>query len=437
MKITELAGKNICILGYGREGRAMIAALENYAPDCEITIADQNADIDIHSSKHWKQVGTGWLENLHKFDVIIKSPGIPPSSLPIAHLRSRITSSTQIFLDTIKDSGSTVIGVTGSKGKSTTSSLIYEILKTRNQKPETRNIVLAGNIGEPAIAHIADAKPDTIFVLEMSSYQLMDLTTSPQIAVITSFFPEHLNYHGSLEAYLDAKKNITRFQKDGDLVFFCSSSPGASEIAKEGGGTKIPFSAEDAPVNISETQLIGDHNLSNIAGAFTVATKLGIPRNQAIEVIKTFQGLPHRLQSLGIHHGQEWIDDAISTTPESTIAALDALDNRVETIILGGQDRGNDFTALGSRIKDSSVGNVILFPGSGPRIKEAIVDAEAQVEFFEAASMEEAVAIAKKVTTGRTPLGHPIVLLSTASPSYGMFKNFEEKGDVFKKAIEG
>lgn len=434
MTITDLLNKKICVLGYGREGKAMVDAIRTHVKKFKLTVADENPDVLkelAETTPYYLQSGPEWLSNLESFDVIIKSPGIPPSALPITHNSLLITSSTQIFFDTIKDSGATVIGVTGSKGKSTTSSLLYAMLKM-GKKP----VYLVGNIGEPAISHIDDAKNRTLFVMEMSSYQLMDLTVSPQIAVITSFFPEHLNYHGSLEAYMDAKKNIARFQKEGDLVFFCDGSRGTSDIAKEGDGTKIPFSADDAPVNISETHLIGDHNLSNIAGAFAVATRLGIPEKTAIDVIKEFQGLPHRLQSLGIHHGQEWIDDAISTTPESTIAALDALDNRVEILILGGQDRGNDFTKLGERIKDSSVSTIILFPGSGPRIKDAIQKAGAAVEFFEAASMEEAVHTAKKVTGGRTPLGHPITLLSTASPSYGMFKNFEEKGDQFAHFVK-
>lgn len=435
MKIADLQGKKICILGYGREGRATIDAIWQHVKKCKITVADENPDALkelAETTPYYLQSGEEWLKDLDKFDVIIKSPGIPPSSLPVTDNPLPITSATQIFFDSIEGSGATVIGVTGSKGKSTTSSLLYAMLKTGKKE-----VHLVGNIGEPAISHIKDAKNRTLFVMELSSYQLMDLRTSPQIAVITSFFPEHLNYHGSIEAYKDAKANITRFQKDGDLVFFCDTSAGARDIAKEGDGIKIPFSAEDAPVQIQETKLIGEHNLSNIAGAFMVATRLGIDEKNAIEAIKHFEGLPHRLQSLGIHHGQEWIDDAISTTPESTIAALDALDMRVETIILGGQDRGNDFKELGERIKESSIGNVILFPGSGPRIKQAITAAGAQVEYFEATSMPEAVTIAKKVTTGRTPLGHPIVLLSTASPSYGMFKNFEEKGDLFRSCIAG
>ncbi len=435
MKIGDLSGKNICILGYGREGRAMAAALEEHAAGCRITIADENGELKIDNGKVKIQLGNDWLKDIEKFDIVIKSPGIPPEAIENIHCKE-LTTPTQIFFDTIKNSGAPVIGVTGSKGKSTTSSLIAHIFNYQFSIINSGTVCLIGNIGEPAISHLKDAKKGTIFVMEMSSYQLMDLQTSPQIAIITSFFPEHLDYHGSVEAYQEAKMHITRFQTENDLVFFCATSYGATEIAKEGGGTKIPFSADDSPVSIEETNLIGAHNLSNIAGAFTVAMKLGISEEDAIAAIKTFHGLPHRLQSLGIHHEIEWIDDAISTTPESAIAALDALGDRVTTIILGGQDRGYDFGKLGIRIAESSVKNVILFPGSGPRIKKAIEEAKADVSFFEVTSMEEAVTVAKKEARSQKLEAHPIVLLSPASPSYGMFKNFEEKGDCFKKEIE-
>jgi len=429
MTITDLNGKHICILGYGREGQAMVDALHEYAPECNITVCDQNTELKIDNEQLKIQLGTSWLENLDRFDVIIKSPGIPPNPLLDA-VKEKTTSSTRIFLDTIVGRDAVIIGVTGSKGKSTTASLIAAILEAAH-----KDTVFAGNIGEPSIARLDDVKQGTFVVLEMSSYQLSDITVSPHFAVITSFFPDHLDYHGSLDAYLDAKKNIARFQQDGDMLFFNATSPGAIDIAKEGHGRKIPFTAEDAPLRIEETQLLGAHNLSNITAACMVAAACGVDKETALTVVKNFKGLPHRLQSLGIHHGMEWIDDAISTTPESTIAGLDALDNRVTTLILGGKDRGYDFGELGQRIKESSVSNIILFPGSGPRIKDAIVAAGALVECFEAQTMQEAVSIAKKVTGGRTPLGHPIILLSTASPSYGMFKNFEDKGDQFAAAI--
>ena len=433
MRIQDLDGKAICILGFGREGQAVLRMLQKHAPKADITVADKNPQPKATSYK--LQVGEDYLKDLARFDIIIKSPGIPPDD-NLRSLSQKMTSSTQIFLDSIKGTGATVIGVTGSKGKSTTSTLIYEILKAGGKKT-----FLIGNIGKPSIEYIDEAKPGVIFVLEMSSYQLMDLKTSPAIAVITSFFPEHLDYHGSLEAYKEAKKHVARFQGKDDFVFYSGTSDGAKEIASESSGTAVPFSADECPVPIFKTKLLGEHNRGNIAGAYKVARHLEVPDEVCIDAIKTFQGLPHRLQSLGVHHGIEWIDDAISTTPESTIAALDALGDRVRTIILGGQDRGNDFTALGKRLVGSSVKNVILFPGSGPRIQEAILNAMAQtsrpdqwVALYDAPDMETAVRIAK-VKTPDSQLTTPICLLSTASPSYGMFKNFEEKGDVFKKCI--
>ena len=424
MRIQDLSGKNVCILGFGKEGRAMLSALESHAEGCEVTIADKNEALELPSGKHWHQVGTGWLKNLEKFDVIIKSPGIPHQP-EFDAVKAKMTTSTNIFLDTVAEKGAHVIGVTGTKGKSTTSTLLYAILKNAGKDAH-----LCGNIGSPAIDYLDAAKKGTIFVLEMSSYQLQDCTVSPHIAIVTSFFPEHLDYHGSLEAYLDAKKHIARFQGPDDVVLFAEGFEGTVEIAKEGEGRKISFSADDAPVTLEETHLIGTHNLSNIAGAFKAAELIGIPEKTAIEAIKSFRGLPHRLQSLGMHHGIEWIDDAISTTPESAIAAMEALGDRVKTIILGGQDRGLDFTKLGQYIATSPVKTIILFPETGERIRQAIGDAHADVCFQPVTSMKDAVEAAKK----HTPEG-AICLLSTASPSYNMFKNFEEKGERFKEAI--
>lgn len=431
MKIQDLSGKKICILGFGKEGQAVLSTLEKHATKTEITIADKNPQ--LQATGHKLQTGPDYLKNLDRFDIIIKSPGIPPQP-EFDSLKHNVTSSTQIFLDSIAGSGAIVIGVTGSKGKSTTASLIHEMLQAGG-----KNVSLIGNIGEPAISHLDEAEKGKIFVMEMSSYQLADLTVSPQIAVVTSVFPEHLDYHASaplstgltpFERYKFAKKNVARFQNNEDIIFYCSTSDGAREIAMKSAGIRIPFSADECPIPIEKTHLIGEHNRSNIAAAYKVGVHLKIPDEAMLTAIRDFRGLPHRLQSIGVRHGIVWVDDAISTTPESTIAAMDALGDRVETIILGGQDRGNDFTELARRIKRSSVKTVILFPGSGPRIREAIGDAHADVCFHEADSMEKAVQFAKKRT-----MASKTVLLSTASPSYGMFKNFEEKGDAFRKCV--
>lgn len=422
----EGGGLSICIIGFGKEGQAMLKALEATAWDGDVTLADLKEDFShpqhpvIRGKEYLEQIDAG------NFDVIIKSPGVPPHPL-FEKWGKKLTTPTHIFFDSIRDSGATVIGVTGSKGKSTTSSLIAAILKE-----DGRDVHLVGNIGEPAILHIDDAKKDAVFVMEMSSYQLMDLTVSPQIAVVTSFFPEHLDYHGSEEAYLEAKKHIARFQTPQDSVFFCANFSGCIEIAKEGDGRKIPFSEADSPVTQEEISLIGEHNLSNIAGAYKVCESLGVHPDVAVRAIKAFKGLKHRLQFVGNAHGIDWVDDAISTTPESAIAALHALAGKVGTIILGGQDRGLDFTELSKEVVASSVTNVILFPDTGVRIRSSIESADPakKISMHDARSMEEAVAIAKSVTKPGS-----VCLLSTASPSYNMFKNFEDKGDQFRKEI--
>lgn len=421
MHIRELNGKTVCVAGYGKEGKAIAAALERFAPRAELTIADRNADA-VGTGPHWQQVGEGWLRNLEKFDVIIVSPGIPP--LPeFAACAGRVTNPTQIFLDSLPQ-GAVVVGVTGTKGKSTTASLIAAILTASG-----KNAVLVGNIGEPAIGMLESIKENTIVVHELSSYQLRLLTRSPQVAAVTSFFPEHLDYHGSLEAYREAKRNIVRFQTPQDTVFF-SVGAHAQDIADAGQGRKVPVTEDDAPVAVQDTHLLGRHNQANIALAWKVAEHLGADRAAAARAIREFRGLPHRLQFLGTHHGIDWVDDAISTTPQSAVAALDALGDRVATLLLGGQDRGVDLAPLIARLASSRVKNVLLFPGSGPRIAAALAEANLPIAAFPVASMEEAVHLAVL----HTPAGH-IALLSPASPSYGMFKNFEEKGDAFAACI--
>lgn len=433
MKIGDFAGKNICILGFGREGRAMANALMEHAKGCEITIADMNEKTDV-PKEFKKQTGETWLSDLEKFDVLIKSPGIPPQP-EITRLEGKLTTSTQIFLDTVKGSGATVIGVTGSKGKSTTSSLIHAILKAAK-----KDTYLIGNIGEPAIAHLKEAKPKTIFVLEMSSYQLMDLTVSPDIAVITAFFPEHLDYHGSLEAYLEAKKHIARFQTEKDIVIFNAEFPEAKDIAAESKGTKIPFTLHDSPVDQQQILLKGQHNLGNITAAWKVCKLLDIDDEIFGEVVQNFKGLPHRLESIGVLKGVEWINDSISTTPESAIAALDAFGDRVSVIILGGQDRGYDFTPLAEKIAASkSLRMAILLPDSGTVIGKALEHAGAPVILSAAKTLPEAVEKARKAALDPKPEkgSVPIVLLSPAAPSYGHFKNFEDRGEQFEQAVRG
>ena len=267
----------------------------------------------------------------------------------------------------------------------------------------------------------------------MSSFQLENVTSSPQVAVVTSFFPDHLDHHGNMDVYRDAKAQIARFQSSDNVIYFNDAFEDAAWIADQSAGQKISFNQADSPIEIEETRLIGTHNLSNIAAAAKVCSQLDVPEEVILSAIKTFEGLPHRLQSLGVHHGIEWIDDAISTTPESTIAAIHATGDRLKAIILGGKDRGYDFSELGKVIDDSSIEYIVFFPETGVQIQAAI---SREIKSAFAENMNDAVQnICTYFSSSEKEEINPISLLSTASPSHNMFRDFEEKGDQFKAAI--
>lgn len=426
MKITELNGKNVCFIGYAREGQAMQEALKRYAPNAKLTFADRNESAKVEGAA--AQLGEGYLDNLDRFDVVIRSMGIPdkPEFEPLG---AKVTNSAVIFFDSIADSGVRVIGVTGTKGKSTTSNLIYHALK-----PASPNIFLMGNIGIPMISFLDKAKPGTTFVIELSSYMLEYLRRSPHIAVVTSFFVEHLDRHGSVEKYWGAKKNIALHQKRDDAIFYSADYPQCKEIADASPAlTKVAFTAQDFPLPITQTKLKGEHNRSNLAAALKVAAYCGVDPRQAIEILKNTEGLPYRLYSLGTHHSIEWVEDSLATAPEATLFALEALGNGIDTLITGGMDRGGyDFSALGKKIASSSIRNVVLFPDTGQQIKHAIEAAKPKVakNYLETSDMRQAVRFAREHTKKGA-----ICLLSSASPSYNVFKDYEDKAAQFAKAI--
>ncbi len=328
-------------------------------------------------------------------DITIKTPGINKSQMTGLY-----TTPTNIFFSKVLGKN-LIIGVTGSKGKSTTTSLIYHILKTAG-----KDVQILGNIGKPmleALTRPYPLDPNTYLVLELSSFQLDDIKFSPNIAVITNLFPEHMDFHGSLKAYYEAKKNIYRFQKAGDHLV---DRPKAKKHY--------------------ESNLLGQHNQNNIEAAVEVAKILNIPQEKIEEAIKTFKGLEHRLEKVGEYKGITFYDDAISTTPDSTIMAIKALKN-IDTIFLGGQDRGYDFTELGKVIMRHKIRNVVLFPDSGSKMLKRTKG----FTILKTRSMQEAVKFAYKNTKQGS-----VCLLSCASPSYSLWKNFEKKGDEFKKFVK-
>jgi len=378
------------IAGYGKEGKVTLEYLKKYCPDIQTKIADATQ-------------GEHYLDKQTDLDIAIKTPGIKKELIKIPY-----TTATNIFFSRMLGRHK-IIGVTGSKGKSTTASLIYHILTAAK-----KNVMLLGNIGTPMLgALIEPLKKDTIFVLELSSYQLDDIAFSPDIAVVTNLFPEHMDFHGDLKHYYQAKKNIINFQCPGQ--YFVHNEKTAKWL-KEYQGTPVVFSK-----NIFESNLIGKHNESNIGAAVSVANILHVPEETIKKAVLSFKGLPHRLELVGTFKGITFYDDAISTTPESTIMAIQALKN-VDTILLGGQDRGYDFLALEKVVKRYKIKNIVLFPDSGNKI----IKDKKGLNILHTESMKEAVAFA----FARAKKGS-VCLLSCASPSYSLWKNFEEKGNQF------
>lgn len=404
MKIQELANKKILVAGVGIEGQATLRFLRHYFPHAVIGTADQKD-------------GPDYLDKQNIYDIVIKSPGIQKKLIHVPY-----TTATNIFFATVK--GMT-IGVTGTKGKSTTASLIYDILKKAGKR-----VQLGGNIGKPLLDELlVDNAPDAIYVCELSSYQLDDIRYSPHISVFINIFPEHMNYHGTVENYFTAKKRIVEYATDNDYFVFNPQYPQLVQLAKETKAQSVPC-IEVLPFPEADIPLIGQHNKDNVRAAVTVGTILHIQPEIMKDAVKSFQSLPHRLQNIGTYSNVTFYDDAISTIPESTIQAIKSL-KKIGTILVGGQDRGYDFRQLVQTIIQYNIPNVIYFPESGNKIAVLLKDKNTSISLFPSDNMEDAVKLCYKHTSPGT-----VCLLSCASPSYSLWKNFEEKGDLFQQFVK-
>lgn len=405
MKISELATKRrILILGFGKEGHSTLKFLKKIVPRADIGTAD-------------KKDGPDYLLKQQEADLVIKSPGIPKQLVTVPY-----TTATNIFF---ANTQGMIIGVTGSKGKSTTASLIYAILKKAGIR-----VFLVGNIGKPALDALAHGRGSgCTYVYELSSYQLADIAYSPHIAVMTNFFPEHMDYHGGIEEYWEAKKRILAHAGKNDFFVYNPAYPRLVRLAAETRARAVPFIAK-LPFGKDRIPLLGKHNRDNVRAALTVANILRVPTAAAEDAVAHFHALPHRLEFVATVKGISFYDDAISTTPESTIAAIETFAN-VGAILLGGQNRGYDFSLLARRIRERRIPVIVLFPDSGAAIRRALVSVSyVPVQMLATSDMADAV----RFVLAHAPKGS-VCLLSTASPSYSIWKNFEEKGDLFAQFV--
>ncbi len=402
MKLKDLEKKKILILGFKREGKDTIKFLKKIFPKKAFGVGD-------------KDIKKDYLKSLKNYDIIIKSPGIPPKVIkPFLKKGQTVTSQTEIFFENCPGK---IIGITGTKGKSTTSSLIYQILKNWGKK-----VYLVGNIGKPVLQFLPSATKKDIYVYELSSHQLAGLKKSPHIAVLLNIYREHLDYYSSFKDYIKAKANITKFQTKKDYLVFNAEDKIVLKIAKDSLAKKVRFQ--------------GRFYEADFEAAKAVARIFKTPEKIIKRTLKGFKGLPHRLEFAGEFKRIKFYNDSLATIPKASILAIEALGENVQTIITGGFERHYDFSQLARTILDSKIKTVILFPTTGQRIWREIVSLakkkkiKAPKHFF-VNNMSDAVKLGYEYT-----LKGKICLLSSASPSFGIFKDYKERGNLFKKFVK-
>ena len=428
--LNRLRGKRILILGFGREGRSTLRFLNKYLPDAVVAVADKN---EMEAVQYF---GTGYLEAMYDFDIVIKTPGISLKDFDTKGVE--ITSQTDLFLSQFHD---LTIGVTGTKGKSTTTSLIYHLLKSSG-----RDAILTGNIGIPCFDVMEDIKPESIVVYELSAHQLEYVHNSPRVGVLLNIFEEHLDHFGTMQRYAGAKLNIMRYMGEDDTAVIHES---LMEDAWRLFVNNIVFSLFDMDDLVDRTALplLGEHNLLNVKAALLACYAYGVDVRELVPYLYTFKPLEHRLEPVGTFGGVTFVNDSISTIPQAAISACQAL-GRVDFLLLGGFDRGIDYQPLVDYLKEHPVPHLLFTGKAGERMMQLIREygvstgstacntgAPEPVEgptLYYYASMEEAFAY---LATHAKP--GDVCLLSPAASSYDQYKNFEERGRKFKSLAEG
>ncbi len=421
-------GKKVLILGFGREGRSTLDILKNI--DCKIGIADQNLTVTPEIEQYELFSGENYLNAIDEYDIVMKTPGIALFDRLSETNKKKITGQTDLLLKFCKNK---IIGVTGTKGKSTTSSLIHHILEHCEKKS-----VLIGNIGIPPLSIIDSLEKDTIIVCEMSCHQLEYVKASPNIAVLLNVYEEHLDHYVDFNAYKYAKENIYRFQRKDDITILnienlseeinlIPSQKITVSMDKKAdiyvSGNDIVFFDTMIPYEKVSPRLEGKHNLYNIAVALAAAVNAGCNIDMATEAIKSFNGLEHRMEVVRTVNGVKYVNDSISTIPLAAINAIKTFS--ADTVIIGGMDRGINYDILIEFLNKGNVKNIICLPDSGYRIAAMLNDTS---NVFKVKDMEEAVQKAYEVSK------HCCVL-SPAAASYGFYKNFEERGKHFKELV--
>lgn len=444
--INYLSGKNIAILGFGLEGISTYKFIRKYS-NMHLTIIDKNDITNTHSdildrdSNITIISGDNYLNNLDLYDLVIKSPGVILKEIDTSLIN--ITSQLELLLEVDKKN---VIAITATKGKSTTVSLMYNILKDQHY-----DVRLLGNIGKPIFDEIETFSSNTLIVVEASALQLEFVNVSPHISAIINLYEDHLDHSGSVEHYHNNKLNIFKYQDSDDYAIYCSDiEPLNSYINDSYKALKyrVQMNNKDITHNTiyidndyvyinndkiydinSKRNLIGEHNLRNIMITLTIAHILNLDMDSAIKIINEFKGLEHRLELVGNYDRVIYYNDSIATIPNATINGIEALKN-VNTLIFGGMDRGIEYQELVDYLNTGKVKNLVCMPTTGHKVGRLITNPSVSIYMVD--TLEEAVLKAKEVTQKNT-----ICLMSPAASSYEYFKNYIEKGNAYKKLVKG
>lgn len=444
MRLAELAGIKVGLWGFGREGRATLAALRSRGIEPAAVVAYDAQTHDVEALAFAGPgvelaCGPGGLDALATCDVIVRSPGVSIHGEDFVQATAGkiVTTGTNLWLAELPE-GVTTVAVTGTKGKSTTASLIAHLARAAGER-----VTLAGNIGVPLLATPVPT-PGTIAVMELSSFQVADLHEPVSLAVITNVFREHLDWHVTEDRYRSEKLRLALPSLSQAVVLDAGGGETELGTTREGvswvgsDGFHVTADGDVAAPNgtvaivASALPLPGRHNAQNVAMALAACAALGLTVNKPAKALADFSPLPHRLQPVPTGDSRLWVNDSISTTPESTIAALETYGDREVTLIVGGFERDQQFDGLCRRLASSAKPlRVIGLPDTGERILRQVgggATGVGHVSLYRAADMEQAVAIAAEMTPA-----HEVVLLSPAAPSFGQFRDFEERGERFSQ----
>jgi UDP-N-acetylmuramoylalanine--D-glutamate ligase len=438
---------NIAIVGYGIEGKAALTYWT--AVGALITVCDQNPKIPLPEDVD-RQLGTNYLKNLDRFDLVFRSAGIQPSVILAENpgIADKMTSTIDEFLRVCPTKN--IIGVTGTKGKGTTSSLIAKMLEASGKQ-----VFLGGNIGLSPLGFLPLIAEDAWVVLELSSFQLIDVRRSPHIGVCLMIAPEHLNWHADMREYIAAKANLFKNQIESDIAIYFANNDYSRQIASAGQGQKLPFftppGAEVIDGNIviddqtvcaiDDLKLLGEHNWQNGCAAVTAAWQVTQNMDAIRSVLTTFGGLEHRLEFIRELNNIKYYDDGFATTPETVQVALRAF-TAPKVVILGGSDKGAEFNELVKTVANSNVRQVILI--GNPASPQHKITAPAIEAALRAQNFDKITSLVRpdgctmtEIVAAATNAAQPgdVVLLSTGSASFDMFHDYKDRSNQFKQAV--